>query len=118
MVSAPRQRQKGVSFTGFVVIVALVVAVFAIAGQSLPILLEYQVAKKAISKIASHGGTDTEIRQAFDRAAYVDSIHAIAGQDLEIRKVDGHTVIGFAYERDIPLVGSAYLVYRFQHQTN
>ena len=33
--------QKGVSFVGFVVIAVLAVAVFAIGGQSLPIVLEY-----------------------------------------------------------------------------
>ena len=117
MRSALRHRQKGVSFVGFVVIAVLAVAVFAIGGQSLPIVLEYQAAQKAVQKAVNERGTAQEMRAVFDRAAQIDDIKTISGKDLNISKVNDRTVVGFAYEREIPLVGPAYLVYRFNYQS-
>ena len=117
MRSASRHRQKGVSFIGFVVIAVLAVAVFAIGGQSLPIFLEYQAAQKAAQKAANEGGSASEVRASFDRAAQIDDIKTISSKDLNIRKANDRTVVGFAYEREIPLVGPAYLVYRFNYQS-
>ena len=118
MRTTPRQRQQGVSFIGFVVIAVLAVAVFAIGGQSLPILLEYQAAVKAAKKAANEGGSVSEIRAAFDRAAAIDDIRTISGKHLQVGKVNDNVVVGFEYERDIALAGPAYLVYRFSYQTN
>jgi len=117
MRAVSHRRQLGVSFIGFVVIAALAVAVFAIGGQSLPIVLEYKAAQKAAQKAANEGNTVPEVRAAFDRAAQIDDIHTITGKDLDITKINDRVVVGFAYERSIPLVGPAYLVYRFTYQT-
>ena len=112
-----RHSQKGMSFFGFVVIAVLAVAVFAIGGQSLPIALEYQAAKKAAQKAANEGTTVPEVRAAFDRAAQIDDIQTITGKDLNVTKINDRVVVSFEYERSLPLVGPAYLVYRFTHQT-
>ena len=112
------RRQKGLSFISFIVIVVLFVAVFAIGGQSVPVFLEYQAAVKASQKAAEEGGTVQAIRANFDRAAQIDDIKTISGKDLEIYQDNGRFVVHFEYERSIPLVGPAYLVYRFNHQTN
>ena len=117
MRRASAHRQQGVSFIGFVVIAVLAVAVFAIGGQSLPILLEYQAAVKAAKKAATDGGTVPEVRASFDRAAQIDDIKTISGKDLDVTKIDVRVVVSFEYERSIPMVGPAYLVYRFNHQT-
>jgi len=117
MRRASSHSQKGVSFLGFVVIAVFAVAVFAIGGQSLPILLEYQAAQKAAQKAANDGNTVPEVRAAFDRAAQIDDIATISGRDLDVTKVNERVVVSFEYERSIPLVGPAYLVYRFTYQT-
>ncbi|MFN9727524.1 DUF4845 domain-containing protein [Acidovorax sp.] len=115
--SALRSRQRGMSFFGVVILGVLVVAVVAIGGQSVPIFLEYSAAKQAIEKVKSKGSA-LEIRGAFDRAAIVDSINSIQGKDLEITKRGDKMVVGFKYSREIALAGPAYLVYRFEAQTN
>lgn len=117
MRSASHHSQQGLSFVGFVLIAVLAVAVFAIGGQSLPLVLEYQAAKKAAQKAASEGTTVQEVRAAFDRAAQIDDIEAITGRDLDVTKINERVVVGFAYERALSLVGPAYLVYRFTYQT-
>lgn len=118
MRRASAHSQKGLSFVGFVVIAVMAVAVFAIGGQSLPIWLEYQAAVKAANKAANENATTVpEVRASFDRAAQIDDIRTISGKDLGVTKVNDRVVVDFEYEREIPLVGPAYLVYRFTHQT-
>lgn len=114
---ASRSRQRGLSFFGLVFVGVIAVAVFAIGGQSLPIFLEYTSAKKAIEK-AKVESTVPGVRAAFDRAAQIDDITSIQGKDLEVTKRGDKVVVSFKYAREIPLAGPAYLVYRFEAQTN
>ena len=78
---------------------------------------EARVALKAVQK-ASSGNTINDVRTIFDKAAQIDDIKSLRGQDLDVSKVNERVVVGFEYERNIPLVGPAYLVYRFSYQTN
>jgi len=112
-------RQRGMSFIGVVFIGLIAVAAFAIGGQSVPIFLEYHAINKAAMKAAKEGATVTEVRASFDRAAAIDTINSIQGKDLEVAKRgDNKIVVSYKYSREIPLAGPAYLVYRFEGQTN
>lgn len=113
-----RSRQRGLSFIGLVFLAVIAVAVFAIGGQSVPIFLEYQAIRKAATKASREAATVPEVRAAFDRAAAIDNISSINGNDLEVTKRNDKIVVTFAYSREIALAGPAYLVYRFREQTN
>ena len=63
---------------------------------------------------ARDGSTVPEIRAAFDRAAAIDDIHSIAGKDLEITKQGDKVVVEFAYDKEIPLAGPAYLLLKYR----
>lgn len=115
--SARRSRQRGLSFFGVIFIGVLAVAAFAIGGQSVPIFLEYQAINKAASKAVRGATTVPEIRAAFDRAAAIDDIRSIKGDDLEIAKRGDKVVVSYKYSREIALAGPAYLVYRFEGHT-
>jgi len=112
MTCAP-SRQRGLSLISVVFIGVLAVAVFAIGGQSLPMFLEYQAVQKAVNKAAGESSSAAELRASFDRAAQIDDIRTITGKDLEITKQGDRFAASFDYERELHLVGSAYLVYRF-----
>ena len=114
---ASRSRQRGLSFFGLIFVGLIAVAAFAIGGQSVPIFLEYTSAKKAIEK-AKIESTVPGVRAAFDRAAAIDDITSIKGSDLEVTKRGDKVVVSFKYAREIALAGPAYLVYRFEAQTN
>ncbi|NOJ99110.1 DUF4845 domain-containing protein [Corallococcus coralloides] len=116
--AARRSRQRGLSFIGLVFLAVIAVAVFAIGGQSVPVFLEYQAIRKAATKASREATTVPEVRAAFDRAAAIDNISSISGNDLEVTKRNDKIVVTFAYSREIALVGPAYLVYRFREQTN
>mgnify|MGYP001322718260 FL=1 len=115
--TASRSRQRGLSFFGLIFVGLFAVAAFAIGGQSVPIFLEYVAAKKAIEK-AKIESTVPGVRAAFDRAAAIDDITSIKGSDLEVTKRGDKVVVSFKYAREIALAGPAYLVYRFEAQTN
>ncbi len=112
--NALRSRQRGLSFLGVIFIGVFLVAAFAIGGQSIPVLLEYQAIKKAATKAAREETTVAGIRASFDRAGAIDDISSISGKDLQITKRNDKVVVSFKYEREIALFGPAYLVYRFQ----
>ena len=112
-----RSRQRGLSFIGVIFIGLMAVAAFAIGGQSIPIWLEYQAITKAMNK-AKIESTVPGVRAAFDRAAAIDDISSVEGQDLEVTKRGDKVVVSVNYAREIALAGPAYLVYRFQAQTD
>lgn len=115
--SALRSRQRGLSFIGLIVFGVFAVAVFAIGGQSVPIFLENAAIKKAADK-SKVESTVAGVRAAFDRAAAIDDISSIQGKDIEVTKRGDKVVVSYKYSREIPLAGPAYLVYRFEGQTN
>ena len=112
-------RQRGLSFIGVIFIGLIAVAAFAIGGQSVPIFLEYQAINKAATKAAKEASTVADVRGSFDRSAAIDNISSIQGKDLEVAKRgDNKIVVSYKYSREIALAGPAYLVYRFEGQTN
>ncbi len=44
----------------------------------------------------------------------MDYISSIAGRDLEVTKMDDQVVVSFAYDKEIPLFGPAYLVIKYR----
>ena len=113
-ISAPRSRQRWLSFIGLVFILLIAVAVVFVGTKSMPILLEWQAINKAVKKAASEGSTVAEVRGSFNRAAAIDDITSISGKDLEVTKQNEKVVASYEYSREIPLYGPAYLLYRFQ----
>ena len=111
---ALRSRQRGLSFIGLVFLVAIIVSVVTIGAQSVPVFLEYQAITKAANKAATEGNTVAEVKASFERSAAIDDFKSVTGNDLNVTKVNDKIVVGFEYSREIPLVGPAFLVYRFK----
>ncbi|TSE18701.1 hypothetical protein Talka_01992 [Tepidimonas alkaliphilus] len=99
----------GLIVTGIVVAVLVV-----LAAEIVPSVSEYSSIQKAVKRAAQSGSNPTEIRNAFDRAKAADYFQAISGQDLKITKVGDRYVVEFAYDKEIHLVGPAYLVLKYR----
>ncbi|MFM2275614.1 MAG: hypothetical protein RL211_1486 [Pseudomonadota bacterium] len=111
-----KSRQTGMSFLGLL-FVGIVLAVCGVVGaQIVPTLIEFEAVKKAINK-ASTGSTVAEVRSIFEKARAVDDISSITGKDLEVTKVGEKIVVKFAYQREIPLAGPAYLTLKYDGQS-
>lgn len=107
-----RHRQRGVSVLGMVVVGAVVALLVVLLAQLVPTLIEYQAVQKAVNRAAT-GTTVAEIRALFNKAASIDDISALSGNDLQISKENNQVVVAFEYEREIHLFGPAYLLMRY-----
>ncbi len=71
-------------------------------------------AVRSAKKAAADGDTVPAVRASFDRTASVDYITSITGKDLDVTKVNDKVVVRFAYDKEIPLFGPAYLLIKYR----
>lgn len=107
-----RSRQRGISFLGLIFVGAVLAIAGVVGAQVFPTFVEYQAVLKAVNK-SSAGNTVPEVRSIFDKAASVDNISSIKGADLEVTKDGEKIVVSFAYQREIHLVGPAFLTLKY-----
>lgn len=107
-----KSTQRGISFIGILFVGGVLAFAGVIAAQVFPTLVEFQAINKAAKKSAE-GNTVPEVRSIFDKAAQIDDIKSISGKDLEVTKVGDKTVVGFAYNKEIPIGGPAFLLLKY-----
>lgn len=118
MKTARPTAQRGISFIGLL-IVGIILALLAIVGaRALPTVTEYMAIQKVAKRAAQQGDSVPAVREAFDRGASVDYITSITGKDLDVTKVGDKIVISFAYEKEIPLAGPAFLLLKYSGSTD
>ena len=100
-----RDAQRGISLSGLIVGLFLLVIVGIFGMKLVPSFLEFRAAKGAIEAIAheKQGATVADIRRAFESRASVDDISSVKPADLEITKEGNEVVIGFSYRKEVPL---------------
>lgn len=116
MTVQPKSRQRGVSFLGLVFVGGVLAICGVVAAQIFPTFVEYQTIQKAVQK-ASTGSTVPEVRTIFERAAEIDAINSVKAKDLVVTKIDDRIVVKFEYQREIHLVGPAYLTLKYSGQS-
>jgi len=113
MIHSTRTQQRGITFIGLLIIAALMAMAGVVLAQSVPTFVEFLAVQKAVQTAAS-GQTPDEVRSKFEKASEIDNITSITPKDLEITKEADKVVVSFAYQREIHLVGPAYLTYKYQ----
>lgn len=116
MKSSSRTRQAGVSFFLLIIVIAMFAFVGAVGAQALPTFMEFQAIQKAIDR-SKDGGSPSDIRNTFDKAAAVDDIKSISGKDLEITRQGDKNVVKFAYNKEIHIAGPAFLLLKYAGQS-
>jgi hypothetical protein len=111
-----KKNQHGISFIGLLFVAIVLACVGVVVAQVIPTVIEYQAITKAANK-AKEGTTVPEVRAIFDRAQSIDDFHSVSGKDLDVRKEGDKVVVAFAYEREIHLVGPAFLTLKYQGQS-
>ena len=111
-----RNKQRGLTLSGLLITLVVVVVLGVFALKLIPSYIEYAKAKAAIVAIAgdrSKSSSVNEIRKAFDARANIDDISAVKASDLEVTKEGNEVVISFAYRKEIPIAGNAGLYVDF-----
>ena len=101
------QRQRGIGFIGLMFIFAVAAVVLLLGLKLVPVYLEFFSVKKVVAAMAKgeevKSGTVTDIRKSFDRRAAIDNIQAVSGDDLEITKEGGETVVVATWQHRVGL---------------
>ncbi len=110
------QQQRGLTLIGLL-FWAVVVAFLALIGiRAVPTVIEYYTIQKVVDRIAaSNPSTVPAVRQEFDRFVQVEySIQSIHGSDLQVTKENDRVVISYAYDKEVPIAGSVYLLIKYE----
>lgn len=103
---------------GLIVALALIGFVAVFASRLIPAFIEYNAVKKAIVEVRQEGGTIRAMQQSFDRRTSVNDVEAVRGADLVFERApDGGFDISFAYEKRLPLVANASILFDFAGTT-
>ena len=110
--------QRGVSLSGLIVVLGVIIGLAMLALKIVPYILEYNAAKAAIVSAKASGGTPAEMRSTFDKNSEINSIKSVRAEDLIISKVGNNTEVAFDYDTKIPLFTNVHLGVRFAATTD
>ncbi len=116
MTVQSKSKQRGISFIGLLFVGGVLAMAGVIAAQVFPTVVELMAIQKAVQR-ASAGQSVVEVRSIFDKATEIDAISSITGKDLEVSKQGDKVVVAFAYQREIHLVGPAFLTLKYTGQS-
>src|SRR6185312_10531718 len=94
-------RQRGLSLTGLIFILAILGLLAVLGMKIVPTFSEYLSVKKMIVKAKEDGTNPIEIQKSFDKQSDVNYVTSIEGKDLDITRVDGGYEVSFDYEKRI-----------------
>ena len=111
-----RSRQRGITMFGLLFWGILVGFTGYLLVRTLPTVNEYLTIQRTVEKVAKEQpGTVAAARQAFDKQKDVEySIASISGKDLLVTKENDQVVIGFAYEKEISVMGPVYILIKYE----
>lgn len=112
------QSQRGVSLSGLIVVLGIIIAVAMLGMKVFPTLMEYRSAKEGIIAAKRMGGTPLEMRNAFNKHADINMISAVKGKDLIVTKVNNQTELSFDYDQTISLFKDVALLLHFEATTD
>ena len=96
--------------------VSIALVLIALLGMKvLPTMLEYQTILKAVKKAGAEANTAADAQSIFGKAIEIEqNISSITPKDLIIEQISGGYRVSFAYDKEIPLFGPAYLVIKYE----
>ena len=112
-----KNKQRGASLIGILFVGGVLISLGIVGAQVAPTYAEYRTIDKAVNK-AKDAGSAAEVRSSFDKAAQIDDIKSITGKDLVFTQEGNKTVISYAYTKEIPLAGPAYLLMKYAGRSN
>ena len=112
-----RNRQRGATFIGMVVIILILGAGLYAAIRLVPVYLEFTKVARALEQVrdeeASNDTNPQMIRRALEKRWDVEDIASIDWKEVEIRKVENGFEVEAAYDAERPFAGNVYLLVKF-----
>ena len=102
--------QRGVSLIGAILVLGLLGFVGVMAAKLLPAYMEYLSVKKIFNQMDSTGSLNAmsvrDIRFEYEKRNAVEDIKNVRGDDLEISKAGGETVLSAGWSVKVPMAGN------------
>jgi hypothetical protein len=111
-----RSRQRGATFLGMVVIIAILGFALYAGIRLTPLYLEYMAIARALEQTAkeqSGATTPQTLRNALDRRWTIETINSIQPKDIEIKKAGSGFTMRAWYRAEAPFVSNVSLVADF-----
>ena len=104
------QKERGLSLLGVMFGIAFLGFIALMAAKLLPVYLEYLSVKKIFTKMESSGSLNSmsvrDIRFEYEKLNAIEDIKNVRGDDLEISKAGGETVLSATWSVKTPMVGN------------
>ena len=110
------RRQRGATFLGMLIILAIVGCALYGGIRLMPLYLEYMAIVRAMEQTAkesSEGASPTSLRTALDRRWTIEDIRTIQPKDIEIKRTAQGFTMRAAYDAPAPFVANVSLVAHF-----
>lgn len=117
-----RHRQRGVTFIGLLMILALL-GVLGYAGIRLvPVYLNYMKIARTLQQVAQEFKGENpdqgKIRTALDRHWTIEDISEVSVKDIEIKKEGDGVAMHVGYDHTVPYIGNVSLTASFDKTVN
>jgi hypothetical protein len=112
-----RQRQRGLTITGFIFVAVVVVVALMVGARMVPAYIEAYTVQKVMARTlqdAKEGFTLYQFRRDFDLKASADYIDSVRGTDIEVTKVGSELVATAIWTRTLHMVGNISLLLEFE----
>ena len=111
-----RREQHGITLFGLVFWAVVIGFGSYLVLRIFPTVNEYMTIQRAVENIAkAEPPTVAEARQAFDKQKDLEySISSISGKDLLVTKENDKVVIGFAYDKLVPVYGPVSILIKYE----
>ncbi len=111
-------RQRGITFSGFLVTAILVIFIAIGLMKVIPVYVQDRTIHNILYTVAHdpdmQGASEKDIRDSFyKRATVMNNVTAVTKDDINVAKGPGGLVLSASYQVKVPLIGNASLVFDF-----
>ncbi len=110
-------KQRGLTFSGFIVGGFVIVLVSILGLRMIPAYMQNATIKNLFVTVANdpemQGASVAQIKMGYIKRASIENISAITVEDIEIAKDDGSLTLSASYVVKLPLAGNVSLYLEF-----
>ena len=103
------RKQRGITLTGTIITLGGLAFVGVMGAKLAPAYIEAASVKKILRIMEQGGqtkGTVRDIRYAYEKLNGIEDVKSVRGDDLEITKQGGETVVSAAWSVRVPMVAN------------
>ncbi len=116
-----KNKQTGLSLIGVLIVGGILGFMFLIGMRTVPVVTEYMAVKRVMNAIIDANPSPevpvSQLRNDFDKRAYIDEVKNVSGRDLVIVKRGNKFEMSVSYARKVPIAGNVSLLIEFDTGT-